>query len=128
MILAADPALLLGKKYIDNEAKDLLGHDPVGLLLFASSVGLDSRERAGCGVFVSKERGFYFSSPCAPFFAFAGGVRNQGQLLMTQRERDRLGALKKTGKKLITQKQAAQQIGRGSGRQGCLPHRFFHSP
>ncbi len=30
---------------------------------------------------------------------------------MTQRERDRLVALKKADKKLITQKQAAQQIG-----------------
>jgi biotin operon repressor len=30
---------------------------------------------------------------------------------MTQRERDRLVALKKTDKKLITQKQAAQQLG-----------------
>ena len=30
---------------------------------------------------------------------------------MTQRERDRLVALKKAGKKLITQKQADQQIG-----------------
>ena len=29
-----------------------------------------------------------------------GGVRNQGQLLMTQRERDRLVALKKADKKL----------------------------
>ncbi len=31
---------------------------------------------------------------------------------MTQRERDRLVALNKADKKLITQKQAAQQIGR----------------
>jgi transposase len=38
------------------------------------------------------------------------------QLLMTQNERDRLVALKKTKKKLITQKQAAAEIG-VSGRQ-----------
>ena len=37
---------------------------------------------------------------------------NQGQLLMTQRERDRLVSLNKADKKLITQKQATQQIGR----------------
>ena len=33
------------------------------------------------------------------------------QLLMTQKERDRLVALKKATKKLITQKQAAAEIG-----------------
>ena len=36
---------------------------------------------------------------------------DEGQLLMTQAERDRLGALKKAKKKLITQKQAAEEIG-----------------
>ena len=36
---------------------------------------------------------------------------DKGQLLMTQAERDRLVALKKAKKKLITQKQAAQEIG-----------------
>jgi transposase len=36
---------------------------------------------------------------------------NEGQLLMTQAERDRLVALKKAKKKLITQKQAAEEIG-----------------
>jgi biotin operon repressor len=35
----------------------------------------------------------------------------EGQLLMTQAERDRLVALKKAKKKLITQKQAAEEIG-----------------
>ena len=36
---------------------------------------------------------------------------DKGQLLMTQAERDRLVALKKAKKKLITQKQAAEEIG-----------------
>ena len=36
---------------------------------------------------------------------------DEGQLLMTQAERDRLVALKKAKKKLITQKQAADEIG-----------------
>src|ERR1017187_8730642 len=36
---------------------------------------------------------------------------DEGQLLMTQAERDRLDALKKAKKKLITQKQAAEEIG-----------------
>ena len=36
---------------------------------------------------------------------------DEGQLLMTQAERDRLVALKKAKKKLITQKQAAEEIG-----------------
>jgi biotin operon repressor len=36
---------------------------------------------------------------------------DKGQLLMTQGERDRLVALKKAKKKLITQKQAAEEIG-----------------
>jgi transposase len=36
---------------------------------------------------------------------------DQGQLLMSQAERDRLVALKKAKKKLITQKQAAEEIG-----------------
>jgi biotin operon repressor len=36
---------------------------------------------------------------------------DKGQLLMTQAERDRLLALKKAQKKLITQKQAAEEIG-----------------
>src|ERR1700733_7049647 len=35
----------------------------------------------------------------------------EGQLLMTQAERDRLVALKKAKKKLITQRQAAEEIG-----------------
>ena len=35
---------------------------------------------------------------------------DKGQLLMTQAERDRLVALKKAKKKLITQKQAAEEI------------------
>src|ERR1035438_7199244 len=35
----------------------------------------------------------------------------QGLLLMTQAERDRLVALKKAKKKLITQKQAAEELG-----------------
>src|SRR5437763_159879 len=35
----------------------------------------------------------------------------EGQLLMTQAERDRLVALKKAKKKLITQKQAAEELG-----------------
>src|SRR6266480_228563 len=34
-----------------------------------------------------------------------------GQLLMTQTDRDRLVALKKTKKKLITQKEAAEELG-----------------
>ena len=38
-------------------------------------------------------------------------MSKQGQLLLTQRERDRLVALRKADKKLITQKQAAQQTG-----------------
>jgi len=36
---------------------------------------------------------------------------DKGQLLITQAERDRLVALKKAKKKLITQKQAAEEIG-----------------
>jgi hypothetical protein len=36
---------------------------------------------------------------------------DEGQLLMTQAERDRLVALKEAKKKLITQKQAAEEIG-----------------
>ena len=36
---------------------------------------------------------------------------DKGRLLMTQAERDRLVALKKAKKKLITQKQAAEEIG-----------------
>jgi biotin operon repressor len=36
---------------------------------------------------------------------------DEGQLLMTQAERDRLVALKKAKKKLITQKQAAEELG-----------------
>jgi predicted transcriptional regulator of viral defense system len=36
---------------------------------------------------------------------------DEGQLLMTQAERDRLVALKKAKKQLITQKQAAEEIG-----------------
>ena len=36
---------------------------------------------------------------------------DEGQLLMTQAERDRLVALKKAKKKLITQRQAAEEIG-----------------
>jgi len=36
---------------------------------------------------------------------------DERQLLMTQAERDRLLALKKARKKLITQKQAAEEIG-----------------
>ena len=41
---------------------------------------------------------------------------------MTRRERDRLVALMKAGKKLITQKQAAQQIGLSERRcGGCWP-------
>jgi biotin operon repressor len=36
---------------------------------------------------------------------------DKGQLLMTQAERDRLVALKKAKKKLITQKQAAEEVG-----------------
>jgi predicted transcriptional regulator of viral defense system len=36
---------------------------------------------------------------------------DEGQLLMTQAERDRLVALKKAKKKLITQKHAAEEIG-----------------
>ena len=47
-----------------NKTEDLLGDSPVGLLLFAGSAGLDSRDRDGCGVFVSKERGFYLCRPC----------------------------------------------------------------
>src|SRR6476646_9800475 len=35
----------------------------------------------------------------------------EGQLLMTQAERDRLVALKKAKRKLITQKQAAEELG-----------------
>jgi hypothetical protein len=35
----------------------------------------------------------------------------EGKLLMTQAERDRLVALKKSKKKLITQKQAAEELG-----------------
>jgi len=35
----------------------------------------------------------------------------EGHLLMTQTDRDRLVALKKAKKKLITQKQAAEEIG-----------------
>ena len=35
----------------------------------------------------------------------------QGLLLMTQAERDRLVALKKAKKKLITQKEAAEELG-----------------
>jgi biotin operon repressor len=35
----------------------------------------------------------------------------EGQLLMTQAERDRLVALKKAKKKLITQKEAAAELG-----------------
>ena len=35
----------------------------------------------------------------------------EGQLLITQAERDRLVALKKAKKKLITQKQAAEELG-----------------
>src|ERR1019366_109441 len=35
----------------------------------------------------------------------------EGQLLMTQAERDRLVALKKAKKKLITQKEAAEELG-----------------
>ena len=37
---------------------------------------------------------------------------------MTQAERDRLVALKKAKKKLITQKQAAEEIGSPNGRCG----------
>ena len=36
---------------------------------------------------------------------------DNGQLLLTQAERDRLTALKKAQEKLITQKQAAEEIG-----------------
>jgi predicted ArsR family transcriptional regulator len=36
---------------------------------------------------------------------------DKGQLLLTQAERDRLVTLKKAKKKLITQKQAAEEIG-----------------
>ena len=39
----------------------------------------------------------------------------QGLLLMTQAERDRLVALKKAKKKLITQKQAAEELGGSPG-------------
>src|SRR5258706_3038381 len=35
----------------------------------------------------------------------------EGQLLMTQAERDRLAALKKAKKKLITQREAAEELG-----------------
>ena len=42
----------------------------------------------------------------------------EGQLLMTQAERDRLVALKKAKKKLITQKQAAEEL--GMSRTGAL--------
>jgi predicted ArsR family transcriptional regulator len=35
----------------------------------------------------------------------------EGQLLMTQAERDRLVALKKAKKKLITQREAAEELG-----------------
>src|ERR1700746_2092071 len=35
----------------------------------------------------------------------------EGQLLMTQRDRDRLVTLKKAKKKLITQRQAAKELG-----------------
>ena len=35
----------------------------------------------------------------------------EGQLLMTQADRDRLVALKKAKKKLITQREAAEELG-----------------
>jgi transposase len=38
-------------------------------------------------------------------------VENPGELTMTQHERDRLVTLKKAQKKLITQKQAAEELG-----------------
>ena len=38
-------------------------------------------------------------------------MQQDGQLLKTQAERDRLVALKKAKKKLITQKQAAEELG-----------------
>src|SRR6266446_5406100 len=43
--------------------------------------------------------------------ASKAGEVAEGQLLMTQAERDRLVALKKAKKKLITQKQAADELG-----------------
>jgi hypothetical protein len=38
------------------------------------------------------------------------GVKEQGVLAITQRERDRLVVLKKAQKKLITQEQAAKEL------------------
>jgi DNA-binding Lrp family transcriptional regulator len=46
-----------------------------------------------------------------PALGKTDGVENEGQLLMTQAERDRLVTLKKAKKKLITQRQAAEELG-----------------
>jgi hypothetical protein len=48
----------------------------------------------------------------------------EGQLLMTQAERDRLVALKKAKKKLITQREAAEDL----GITGKLDHKGLKSP
>jgi biotin operon repressor len=53
----------------------------------------------------------YLSKVEMSFDAFQAGEVAEGQLLMTQAERDRLVALKKAKKKLITQKQAAEELG-----------------
>ena len=48
----------------------------------------------------------------------------EGQLLMTQADRDRLVALKKAKKKLITQREAAEELGvehsAGAAAAGCV--------